>query len=102
MPLTPHDFLDRWFEHVPPRGLRMIRRSGLYANCCAEVRARICKQLSETDSSEIPSQAANRVRNLDPERCPRCNTEVAVGFSWRPQGNEFSTQQTPIALVRPP
>ena len=32
MPLSPHDFLTRWFEHVPPRGLRMIRRSGCYSN----------------------------------------------------------------------
>jgi len=102
MRLKPHDFLNRWFEHVPPRGLRMIRRSGLYANCCAEDRARICEQLSETDSSEIHRQAANQVTNLDPERCPLCNTEVTVGVSWHPQGNEFSTPQTPIALVRPP
>ena len=34
MKLSPHDFLTRWFEHVPPKGLRMIRRSGVYANNC--------------------------------------------------------------------
>ncbi|APZ95705.1 Putative transposase [Fuerstiella marisgermanici] len=35
MRVTPHEFLKRWFEHVPPKGQRMIRRSGLYANCNA-------------------------------------------------------------------
>jgi len=34
MKLTPDKFLNRWFEHVPPRGLRTIRHSGLYANSC--------------------------------------------------------------------
>ena len=102
MQLKPHDFLNRWFEHVPPRGLRMIRRSGLYANCCAEVRSRICEQLSETESSEIPRQAANRVTSLDPERCPLCNTEVVVSFRWHPKVNKFLTQQTPVSLARPP
>ena len=46
MRLAPAAFLDRWFEHVPPRGLRMIRRSGLYANCHAALRQRIRQRTS--------------------------------------------------------
>jgi hypothetical protein len=81
MKLPPQEFLSRWFEHVPPRGLRMIRRSGLYANCHRAVRQAICAQLASTSPAESvaePSAAAARVCALDPERCPRCNTCVTV------------------------
>jgi len=102
MRLKPYEFLSRWFEHVPPRGLRMIRRSGLYANCCVELRARICDQLSQTESSEAPQRAANCVTLLDRERCPLCNTEVTVVFRWHPRVNAFSRHTQQVALVRPP
>lgn len=87
MKLTPHEFLDRWFEHVPPRGLRTIRRSGLYANCCRKVRQAICAQLEPATSSGAASEphiAAAKVVSLDRERCPRCNTCVTVRVVYRP------------------
>lgn len=42
--LTPEQFLDRWFEHVPPKGLRTVRYAGLYANCHQATRARLCAE----------------------------------------------------------
>lgn len=87
MTVTPQEFLSRWFEHVPPRGLRMIRRSGLYANCCRVVRQAICAQLESRTpaaSAAEPRAAAARVCALDPERCPRCNTCVTVRTVYRP------------------
>lgn len=69
--LTPAEFLSRWFEHVPPRGLRMIRRSGLYANSCSKQRGQIQQQL-QTE----PPHSAPAVSALEPERCPRCNSPV--------------------------
>jgi hypothetical protein len=71
MTLTPDEFLSRWFEHVPPPGLRMIRRSGLYANSCSKKREQIQRQLR----TEMP-HCAPPVAALDPERCPRCNAPV--------------------------
>jgi hypothetical protein len=85
MKLTPHDFLSRWFEHVPPRGLRMIRRSGLYANSSKNVRKQICEQFrTECPASVRTSvEAAAGVTPLDPEQCPVCNTDVTVRFVCR-------------------
>lgn len=81
MTLTPHEFLSRWFEHVPPRGLRMIRRSGLYANSSGDVRTSIREQLAASQSvptTTAATIAASRVIPLDPEQCPVCNTCVSV------------------------
>ena len=80
MRLTPDEFLTRWFEHIPPRGLRMIRRSGLYANSCSKKRAEIQRQLRDT-LTELPATKCDKksfkaVFPLEPERCPLCNTAV--------------------------
>jgi len=100
MPLTPHDFLSRWFEHVPPRGLRMIRRSGLYANSCAGIRTRICNQLAS--AAPEATAAATRVSRLDPEECPLCNTAVVTRVVCRPSVTLFHVLRRAVALTRPP
>ena len=102
MRVSPQEFLNRWFEHVPPRGLRMIRHSGLYANCCAALRATVSEQLSQAEAATEPKQAASGVSTLDPEHCPLCNTEVVTQFVYRPLPTVFPGQQTPVALTRPP
>lgn len=78
MKLSPHEFLSRWFEHVPPKGLRMIRRSGLYSNSSADRRAQICEQLRVESSSEAATAETARtaIQPLDREVCPVCNTQV--------------------------
>lgn len=80
MRLAPAAFLDRWFEHVPPRGLRMIRRSGLYANCHAALRQRIRHE----HRAEATALATPTVIALEPERCPLCNTPVMPTELSRP------------------
>lgn len=102
MKLTPHDFLSRWMEHVPPRGLRMIRRSGLYANSLGEVRKRIAEQLAAAP----PVVAAAGVTPLDPAQCPVCNTFVTVRFVSRfvleGSQSEVWIAETAACLTRPP
>jgi hypothetical protein len=92
MRLTPHDFLSRWFEHVPPRGLRMIRRSGLYGNSCGDVRKQIREQLAAAScmaATPPAAVAASMVTPLDPEQCPVCNTGVTVRYVSRPSTVDF-------------
>ena len=102
MRVSPHEFLNRWFEHVPPYGMRTIRRSGLYANSCARQRAAISRQLSQSEQSAEPKQAAAGVSTLDPERCPLCNTVVLTRFVYRPLPRVFTGLQSSVALSRPP
>lgn len=86
MKLSPQDFLTRWFEHVPPKGLRMIRRSGLYSNSSADCRAQICRQLNAESPAEAATAETARsgVRPLDREVCPVCNTEVRTTVLSQP------------------
>jgi hypothetical protein len=77
--LTPDEFLSRWFEHVPPKGLRTIRHSGIYSNSSAQKREHLRQQMLES-RAEVPQQepapASPSVFLLEPERCPVCNTDV--------------------------
>ncbi len=109
MKLAPHDFLSRWMEHVPPRGLRMIRRSGLYANSLGDVRKRIGEQLAAehpAPAAAPPVVAAAGVTPLDPEQCPVCNTCVKVRFVSRfvleGSQSEVWIAETAACLTRPP
>ena len=108
MKLTPDKLLDRWSEYVPPRGLRAIRHSGLYANCCRKVRQMICAQLEPQSSSgvapEPPVAAANAV-SLERERCPRCNTCVTVReVYWPPVvvNPKRGVRVPEFAMLQPP
>lgn len=108
MKLTPAEFLDRWFEHVPPRGLRAIRHSGLYANCWRRKRQVIAAQLepqSTSGAASEPRAAAAKVVSLDRERCPRCNTCVTVREVYRPPVifiPNRGVRVTELAMLRPP
>ena len=108
MKVTPHEFLNRWFEHVPPRALRTIRRSGLYANCCRKMRQAICAQLEPQSSSggvSEPRAAAARVSSLDRQRCPRCNTCVTIRQVYRPLVvliPKRGVRVAELAMLRPP
>ena len=106
---APHDFLSRWMEHVPPRGLRMIRRSGLYANSLGDVRMRIGEQLTAehpAPAAAPPVAAAAGVTPLDPDQCPVCNVCVKVRFVSRfvVEGSLPGTwpAETSACLTRPP
>lgn len=66
------DFLDRWFEHVPPKGLRTIRRSGLYSNHYRGV----CESLREACSSPGAESEAEKIVDREVIYCPYCETAV--------------------------
>jgi hypothetical protein len=76
MRLLPDAFLPRWLEYVPPRGLRTVRRSGLYANSCASQREAIRQSLTAVQPETPATAAAETVKDLELRNCPQCNTEV--------------------------
>ena len=106
MRLTPDEFLSRWFEHIPPRGLRMIRRSGLYANSCAKKRAEIQRQLlaSTTNHSatEWDTKSLAAVFPLEPERCPVCHTAVICRDTTMILAPHLFLRKSSIPLNQPP
>ena len=84
-PLAPLVFIDRFLQHVLPRGLHKIRHFGLYA--AANVRRRLPVAhalLGEGDRSrqqeapgpdeETAVELLLRLTGADPLRCPKCRT----------------------------
>ena len=106
MRLTPDEFLSRWFEHIPPRGLRMIRRSGLYANSCAKKRAEIQRQLLASTTNHSATKCDKKslaaVFPLEPERCPVCNTAVVCRDTNIILEPHFVVRKWSIPVNQPP
>jgi hypothetical protein len=97
MRLAPDEFLSRWLEHIPPRGLRMVRRSGLYANSCSKQRDEIQRQLlASQPNCPVP------VPPLEPERCPVCNTPVICRDAIILQYHSPNPREISVALNQPP
>lgn len=98
--LSGEDFLTRWFEHVPCRGQRTVRRSGLYANCHTSTR----KQIRENSPAREPAIRSASVTALEPERCPVCNTVVTAYELTRPIRHREPVEARPklLPLNQPP
>ena len=102
--LPTEEFIHRWLEHVPPKGLRTIRRSGLYANSCVEVREKIRQQLATTSDNAMrdASTQAGNVTPLEIECCPLCNTQVVTRIVVRPVRQPMIEKSPAFSLTRPP
>lgn len=101
MTLTPQDFLARWFEHVPPRGLRTVSHSGLYANARVADRETARTQI-ETTSHESPASPPPRpVHTLAPDTCPRCNHPLIRRPVCLPAAPSPQTREPPL-VIQPP
>ena len=103
--LTPDEFLSRWFEHIPPRGLRTIRRSGLYANSCAQQREQIQQQILASRKESPQSVSAHQsptVFTLEPERCCLCNTYVICRDTAIVRDRRPDLRTILIPLTQPP
>ncbi len=85
--LAPHVFIDRYLQHVLPRGLHKIRHFGLYAAANVRKRLPVAKaligqgdrQVQEEEQTHAPldETAVEMLERLTGEnllRCPRCRT----------------------------
>jgi len=96
--LTPDEFLDRWFEHVPRKALRPARYGGLYANCHTSTPARLCAdQFAEAAAAEPPVNA------IELEICPVCRSLLSERDTRpRPPARPIIPRPIPAARSRPP
>lgn len=75
MSLPVEEFLDRLFEHVPVKGLHMVRAYGVYAGREHAALERCRSQLQPRWPQPPPQPALSRP---EPERCPRCGAPLTV------------------------
>ena len=98
MTLTAHEFLARWFEHVPPRGLRTISHSGLYANARVPDREAARTQIQAAQSERPASEPTRPVHTFAPHTCPRCNHPLIRRPVGLPLANPPRSRESPLAV----
>jgi hypothetical protein len=78
--LPVDEFLDRLFEHVPVKGLHMVRAYGLYNRSEHAALERCRLQLQPRGLQPLPQRPAP----IEPERCPRCGASLTLIVSRTP------------------
>jgi Putative transposase/Transposase zinc-binding domain len=89
MVLPVEEFLDRLFEHVPVKGLHMVRAYGLY-NRSEHVALERCRaQLDPHGFQPLPQAPAA----IEPDRCPRCGAALTLIVSRTPVAPGWLSQK---------
>jgi hypothetical protein len=91
------EFMARWLEHVPPKGLQTIRGYGLYAgnqhSQLDEARSALGLEAGEAEASDPPGlgwqdqleELADRVGLAPITRCPECGRRLIPHHAIEPQ-----------------
>ena len=97
--VSAFEFIRRLIQHIPAKGLKLIRYYGLYARCkiskvkaiIEEIFANVRQSAQEFFSlvmKDIPGDYRSRLRasfGLDPLRCPKCGSELILYEVWHPK-----------------
>jgi len=97
--ISAYEFISQLIQHIPPKGLKLIRHYGLYARVkfkrvkeIIEKLFRFVKTISQEFfsflSSSYPKDYRTRLQNsfgIDPLRCPKCGNELILYEVWHPQ-----------------
>jgi hypothetical protein len=97
--LSAYQFIARLIQHIPAKGLKLIRHYGLYARCKFKRAKRIIEEIfkfAKAVSQEFihlltpysPTNYRTRLQNsfkIDPLRCPRCGNELILYQIWHPE-----------------
>jgi hypothetical protein len=97
--VSAFEFIRRLIQHIPAKGLKLIRYYGLYARCkIQKVRAiierifsnvkHIVQEFSELITRGIPNDYRRRLKEsfgLDPLKCPKCGEEMVLFKIWHPK-----------------
>ncbi len=97
--VSVYEFIAQLIQHIPPTGLKLIRRYGLYARVkfrqvkeIIERYFRFVKTVSQEFFSFLRSTPAANYRDrlkesfgIDPFRCPKCGNELVLYKVWHPK-----------------
>lgn len=97
--VSAYEFIARLIQHIPPKGLKLIRHYGLYARVkfkkvkeIIEKYFKFVKTVSQDFFSFLRSIPATNYRDrlrdsfgIDPFRCPKCGNELILYEVWHPK-----------------
>ena len=97
--LSAYEFIALLIQHIPPKGLKMIRHYGLYARCkfkkVKEVIDKLFKYIKTVSQgffsflqASPPTDYRSRLQNsfgIDPFKCPNCGERLILYEVWHPK-----------------
>lgn len=97
--VTAYEFIARLIQHIPPKGLKLIRHYGLYARVkfrkVKEIIERIFKRIKTISQEFVSFLKVSRPLNyrerlqksfgVDPYKCPRCGRGLVLCEIWHPE-----------------
>jgi hypothetical protein len=105
MSLSADEFLQRFVQHVLPKGFVKVRRYGLLANRCREERLALCRRLLlvETIGAALSEGATEGVA-VEPavpiRRCPHCGSQRMVCLELPPADGDDAGPPSVARIVR--
>ena len=104
--LTPAQFVQRWLQHVLPRGLAKVRHYGLYSAAAAQRHAAALALLHPAAATPAPEPqpltAAAAVQPNSPRRCPHCGSDQVFWFGTLRLGHVFWQDRVLLPQKVPP
>lgn len=86
--LPVKEFLGRLFQHVPPKGFRMVRYYGIYSTATInKIPNRLRKPKQQFDRMITWQDIQIEKKGFDPLFCTCCNKEMEYGYSCINKGN---------------
>jgi len=96
--LSAYQFIAQLIQHIPAKGLKLVRHYGLYARCKFKKVKQIIDKIfkfAKAVSQEFihlltpysPTNYRGRLINsfkIDPFRCPHCGSELILYQVWHP------------------
>ena len=97
--VTAYEFIARLIQHIPSKGLKLVRHYGLYARVkfrkVKEIIERIFKRVKTISQEFVSFLKENRPLNyrerlqksfgVDPYKCPRCGKEMILHEIYHPK-----------------
>lgn len=97
--VTAYEFIARLIQHIPSKGLKLVRHYGLYARVkfrkVKEIIDKIFKRAKTVSQEFVSFLKGSRPLNyrerlqksfgVDPYKCPRCGRELILHEIWHPK-----------------
>ena len=97
--VSAFEFIARLIQHIPPKGLKLIRHYGLYARCKArkvkEAIDNIFKLVKAVSQGFLPffkvdlalnyRDRLKKSFNIGPFKCPHCGNRLILYEAWHPK-----------------
>ena len=98
--LGVEEFIGRWLEHIPERGLHTVRAYGLYASALKEKREACRAEIVAAGGEELASEPSqDQAGPTRVEHCPVCHRSLVIE-EHRPEKPQIAWDGSVLWITR--